>query len=152
MAKETFKLETYLKLKEREKKDAELGLGRAIESLKAEEQQLAHLNNELLRMEQERIAKRQEYAEKQMAGSMNAQSMMPLRPGSRSSKSARTSKNAVSKTSKRKSRGMRRSSKSPVKHWPRALQRSKPSRNQKKSGKRSVNERCSPRPKLRWTR
>jgi flagellar export protein FliJ len=27
-------------------------------------------------MEQERIAKRQEYAEKQMAGSMNAQSMM----------------------------------------------------------------------------
>ena len=27
-------------------------------------------------MEQERIAKRQEYAEKQMAGAMNAQSMM----------------------------------------------------------------------------
>ena len=76
MPKDKFKLETYLKLKEREKTDAELGLGRAIEALKAEESQLQNLNNELLRMEQERIAKRQEYAEKQMAGAMNAQSMM----------------------------------------------------------------------------
>ena len=76
MSKDKFKLETYLKLKEREKTDAELGLGRAIEALKAEESQLQNLNNELLRMEQERIAKRQEYAEKQMAGAMNAQSMM----------------------------------------------------------------------------
>ena len=59
MSKDKFKLETYLKLKEREKTDAELGLGRAIEALKAEEVQLQNLNNELLRMEQERIAKRQ---------------------------------------------------------------------------------------------
>ena len=40
MSKDKFKLETYLKLKEREKTDAELGLGRAIEALKAEESQL----------------------------------------------------------------------------------------------------------------
>lgn len=76
MAKDKFKLETYLKLKEQEKKDAELGLARAMDALRAEEQQLQNLHNELLRMEQERIAKRQEYAEKQMAGAMNAQSMM----------------------------------------------------------------------------
>lgn len=76
MAKETFKLETYLKLKEREKTDAELALSNAIENLRTQEQQLRALEDELLRMEQERVAKRQEYAEKQMSGAMNAQSMM----------------------------------------------------------------------------
>ena len=76
MAKETFILETYLKLKEREKTDAELALSNAIENLRTQEQQLRALEDELLRMEQERVAKRQEYAEKQMSGAMNAQSMM----------------------------------------------------------------------------
>ena len=76
MAKETFKLETYLKLKEREKTDAELALSNAIENLRTQEQQLRALEDELLRMEQERVAKRQEYAEKQMSGAMNAQAMM----------------------------------------------------------------------------
>jgi len=72
MAKEQYRLQTLLGLRERRREEAERALGLANQALATEQKRLADMEKELERMIAKREAKSREYAEKAMRGEMAA--------------------------------------------------------------------------------
>ena len=71
--KPEYRLQTLLKIRERKKEAAEQHLGECLKKLRAEQERLKEMENELERMIAKRKAKAREYAEKTMRGEMSAQ-------------------------------------------------------------------------------
>jgi flagellar export protein FliJ len=72
-AKEQYRLQVLLEMRENAKKAAEENLGRAMAEHKAEQERQRAMEKELERMIAKRDAKKREYAEKAMRGEMAAQ-------------------------------------------------------------------------------
>jgi len=70
----TYRLQTLLEIRERAKEEAQRFLAEAMAALKAEQDRLRDLENELERMIARRETKKREYAEKAMRGEMDARS------------------------------------------------------------------------------
>lgn len=73
MAKQKYRLQVLLEIRERAKEAAEQHLGQCMTELKAEQERLRSMEKELERMIAKREAKKREYAERAMRGEMAAQ-------------------------------------------------------------------------------
>ena len=70
--KEEYRLQALMDIRERKKEEAERYLGQCLAALKAEQERLKEMEDELERMIAKREARKREYAEKAMRGEMDA--------------------------------------------------------------------------------